>query len=261
MLCNLDNIKCALQQFKKEPPFDHCVVDNFFEPDVARMLEKDFPSYDSENWYVYKNPIEDKKALNDWNLFPALTYQAFNELLSSEFIALLSDAINLPLYQDPGLHGGGWHIHGVGGNLNPHFDYSIHPKICLQRKINIIIYLSSELEESHGGYLGLWGHDASLNAPGLLVKEIQPKFNRAVIFDTTQHSWHGISRPLVQPEGIYRKSLAVYYLTDPQIDVDRRQKALFAPREDQKDSEQIKELIRKRADANESVSVYKNIDQ
>lgn len=260
MLCNVENIKRALQTFKGAPPFDHCVVDDFFEPEVAKLLEADFPCYESKDWFIYKNPIEDKKALNDWNLFPSLTYQAFNELLSSEFIALISEVIDLPLYQDPGLHGGGWHMHGIGGNLNPHFDYSIHPKIFLQRKINVIIYLSSELEEWHGGHLGLWSHNSSLNAPDLLVKEIRPKFNRAIIFDTTQHSWHGISRPLVQPQGVYRKSLAVYYLTDPQGDVDRRQKALFAPREEQKGNKLIDELIRKRADSNEYVSVYKNSD-
>jgi len=84
-------------------------------------------------------------------------------------------------YIDHGLHGGGWHIHGHGGNLNPHLDYSIHPKMKLMRKLNIIIYMSKELDDTHGGHLGLWDHDLTRNGPGKLVKEIQPKFNRAVI--------------------------------------------------------------------------------
>jgi hypothetical protein len=257
MLCNIENIRRALDTFKGASPFDHCIVDDFFKSEVADALELDFPGYETQDWFVYKNSIEDKKALNNWNLFPDLTYKAFSELVSSEFIDILSGKLNFPLYQDPGLHGGGWHIHGVGGNLNPHYDYSIHPKIGLQRKINIIIYLSSNLEEKHGGHLGLWNHDTAQNAPGVLVKEIQPKFNRAVIFDTTQHSWHGMCRPLTQPEGIYRKSLAVYYLTEPPEGADRRQRALFAPRDDQKGCKSVEELILTRADNQKYMSVYR----
>jgi hypothetical protein len=165
--------------------------------------------------------------------------------------------VGVPLYPDPGLHGGGWHIHGSGGNLNPHFDYSIHPKVGLQRKLNIIIYLSSDLQDSHGGYLGLWSHDLEANQPKELVKSIQPKFNRAVIFDTTQNSWHGLSKPLIQPNGIYRKSLAVYYLTDPPPNVDKRERALFAPRDEQKGNKYVEELIQRRADTLNFSSAYR----
>jgi len=196
--------------------------------------------------------------LNDWNLFPSLTYKLFRELISEDFIRLLSGKIGVPLFQDPGLHGGGWHIHGAGGNLNPHLDYSIHPKIRLQRKINIIIYISSMIAEEHGGHLGLWSHNQKDNQPSKLIKSIQPKFNRAVIFDTTQNSWHGMCEPLVLPEGIYRKSLAIYYLTTPPSGSDTRERALFAPREDQKQDEAVKSLIQKRADAIKFADAYRD---
>lgn len=257
MYYNLDNLKSALKLFKGNTPFDHCVVDNFLKEDIAKMLEAEFLSYEDPKWFYYKNAIEDKKALNDWNAFPALTYRVFRELISEDFMSILSHAVGVPLYQDPGLHGGGWHIHGTGGNLNPHYDYSIHPKVGLQRKVNIIIYMSSDLEEQHGGHLGLWAHDASNNAPQELAKVVQPKFNRAVIFDTTQNSWHGMCKPLVQPEGIYRKSLAIYYLTDPPADADQRERALFAVREEQKGDQSVEELIRKRADSKEFATVYR----
>ena len=247
----------SLKSFKGNLPFDHCIIDDFLNYDVARQLESEFLLYEDPKWFCYKNSIEDKKALNDWNSFPSLTYKVFRELVSEEFISVLSRAIGTPLYQDPGLHGGGWHIHGPGGNLNPHFDYSIHPKVGLQRKINIIIYISADLEEAHGGHLGLWSHNKKENAPGDLVKIVQPKFNRAVIFDTTQNSWHGMCRPLTQPEGIYRKSLAVYYLTNPPVDADRRERALFAAREEQKGDQSVEDLIRKRADSRDFSSVYR----
>lgn len=254
---NYKNITNALDSFKGNLPFDHCIIDGFFDNRLAAQLESQYLSYDDAKWFYYKNPIEDKKALNDWNAFPPETYKVFRELISPKFVEYLSSAIGVTLYPDPGLHGGGWHIHSAGGNLNPHLDYSIHPKVGLQRKLNIIIYLSSELEEKHGGHLGLWSHDAQNNEPSKLIKEVQPKFNRAVLFDTTQNSWHGMSRPLVQPENIYRKSLAVYYLTDPPPGADLRERALFAPRESQREDESISEIIRLRSDSSNYAKAYR----
>ena len=80
-----------------------------------------------------------------------------------------------------------------------------------------------------------------------MAKKIDCKFNRAVIFDTTQNSWHGFAEELKCPNGIYRKSIAMYYLTDPPEDVDTRYRALFAPSEDQKDNIEIQEFIKNRA--------------
>jgi Rps23 Pro-64 3,4-dihydroxylase Tpa1-like proline 4-hydroxylase len=257
MFFNKDALFKALTNFKNNQPFDHCVVEDFLDLDLAQAMEKEFLDYEDPKWFYYKNAIEDKKALNDWNVFPALTYKVFRELMSDDFLQTLSQGIGVPLYQDPGLHGGGWHIHGRGGNLNPHCDYSIHPKIRLQRKINIIIYVSSDLKDEHGGHLGLWAHDPNNNKPGELLKVIQPKFNRAVIFDTTQNSWHGMCSPLTQPEGIYRKSLAIYYLTDPPENVNPREKALYAPRDDQKGDKDVDELIKMRSNSVDYAQAYR----
>lgn len=246
-LINSRKVITALKEFKGQIPFDHCVIDDFFAPEVAKKLEDEFISYDDPRWFYYKNSLEDKKALNDWNAYPGLTYRAFNELVSVEFTNLLSKELNTPYFADVGLHGGGWHIHATGGNLNPHLDYSIHPKLGLERKLNIIIYLSSSLLNEHGGDLGLWEQDEITKRPGELKKIVQPIFNRAVLFDTTQNSWHGLCKPLTQPNGIYRKSLAVYYLTIPSDKADPRKKALFAPRANQINDVELNEFILKRA--------------
>jgi Rps23 Pro-64 3,4-dihydroxylase Tpa1-like proline 4-hydroxylase len=254
---NISHLKKSILNFSDATPFSHCVIDNFLNTKTAEDLENEFPEYTDPSLFSYKNSIEDKKVLNDWNKFPPTTYKIFSELMSDEFVTIISELLGCKIYVDHGLHGGGWHMHGPGGNLNPHLDYNIHPKLGLLRKINIIIYLSSSLEESHGGHLGLWEHSSVENCPGQLVSEILPKFNRAVMFDTTQNSWHGISQPLTQPEGIYRKSLAIYYLTDPSPTTDSRERALFAPRENQKNNPEIAELIKLRADKASYYKAYK----
>ena len=253
-LINFNNVKSAFASYAGAKPFDHVVIDDFFNPGIAERLESEFPDYNDSQWFVYRNAIEDKKAQPNWNLFPAFTYQTFRYLNSDEFVNKMEDLTGLSLYPDPGLHGAGWHIHSTGGKLNPHLDYNIHPKLGLQRVLNIIMYMTPEFDEAWGGHFGLW--NSSQGQPDQLLKEVAPKFNRAIIFNTTQNSWHGLSRPLAQPQGIYRKSLAIYYLTDPPINTDPRGRALFAPTENQKNDSEVLEIIRLRSDLHTSKDVY-----
>lgn len=257
MFINEEKFILALQEFAKEGPFDHCVIDDFFEAGLAKKLEKDFPDYNSSLWQNYNNAIEVKKLNNIWNYFPKSTYQALSFLNSDKFVSILEATIfkKNKLYSDMGLNGGGWHIHKSGGKLNTHLDYSIHPKLGLQRKFNIIIYLNSSWKDNWGGSLGLWGND-SPKKPGALVKSIKPKFNRAIIFDTTQNSWHGLPEPINCPEDQFRKSLAVYYLCDPPKKISKRGKALFAPSEAQINDKEVLELIKKRSSVKHANKVY-----
>jgi len=256
-LLNTDSLDVCFEHFHGELPFDHCIIDNFIVEPVISDLELEFLSYESDRWFRYENVLENKKALNDWNVFPSLTYRTLSTLCSTAFVTKLSTLCGVPLIADNGLHGGGWHVHGPNGNLNPHLDYSIHPKLGLLRKLNLIIYVSRHLKEEHGGHLGLWEHDQDNNCPGKLVKEIAPLYNRAVLFDTTQNSWHGMSRPLTPPPGVLRKSLALYFLCKPPTGAECRGRALFAARYEQRGDKSVADLIKQRSDVNGSLTCYR----
>ena len=238
-------------------PYFHMEIDNILPATLARNLSDEFLPYDDERWFCYKNKIEDKKLLSDWRQFPKETYQLFSFLNSPIMLESLSNLVGVQLYPDHGLHGGGWHIHASGGKLNPHLDYSMHPNLGLQRKLNLIIYLCDEWEDNYGGDFGLWDSKSDGSA-GKLNKEISMGFNKAVLFDTTQNSWHGMSKPVSCPSGNYRKSIAIYYLTEPVGDVDTRSRALFTPTEEQMGDTEIEELIAKRSDIKTSKEVYLN---
>lgn len=257
-LINIDSVKSALPKFGKDGPIDHVIIDNFFRDDVAINLEKEFPDFSSNTWHNYQNPLEIKKTCNSWNAFPPLTYTVFSLLNSSSFLSMLETHITADggLFSDNGLNGGGWHIHCTGGKLNTHLDYSIHPKLNLQRKLNIIIYMNSEWKSEWGGSLGLWGNESS-EFPGDLKKEIEPVFNRAILFDTTQNSWHGLPNPLTCPPDQFRKSLAAYFLCAPPTEVDQRGKALFAPTSEQKGQKEVLDLIKIRSDVNTAAKAYR----
>ena len=120
------------------------------------------------------------------------------------------------------------------------------PKLPYQRKINLIIYLQEDWKDEWGGHLGIYEHDKEKNAPGKLVKEIMQNLIERY-FDTTMNSWHGLCKEVTTPEGVCRKSMAIYYLTTPPENVDVRSKALFAPTKEQESDQDILELIKQRA--------------
>jgi len=256
---NWDSVESQIDNFGNKPPFDYVVIDDFFKKEFAETLSNEFPSYDSETWHGYDNPIEVKKVCNNWNLFPKNTYSTFSYFNSEEWLKYLSLKLTdgKSLFADSGLNGGGWHIHKRGGKLNTHLDYSLHPKLGLQRKLNIIIYMNPNWKEEWGGALGLWGNE-SIEKPGDLVVSVWNKFNRAVIFDTTQNSWHGLPEPLVCPASEARQSLAAYFLCEAPEGIDARGKALFAPTKEQEKDAEILELIKKRSSIESAASVYNN---
>ena len=56
--------------YSQGKPFNHCIVDNFFEQSIALRLSEEFPNYhDDKVWAIYDNPIENKRLTPNWNLF------------------------------------------------------------------------------------------------------------------------------------------------------------------------------------------------
>lgn len=233
--------------FDRSPPFDHIVIDDFISKELGEKLSQEFPKYESESWYAYNNPLEKKKTIREWGQFPSTTYQFFMYLCSPEFTQQLRVLTEVDdLVPDMGLHGAGWHISETGCHLNIHQDYSLHPLAGLQRKYNLILYLTPEWQAEWGGGLELWSHDESNDQPLKCEKVIENKFCRAVLFDTTQNSWHGFPEAITCPEGTYRKSIAMYYLTNPSRTARQHKRALYAPSESQKSDKSVIDLIKQR---------------
>lgn len=231
---------------KFDEPYTHYIIDDFIQEDIALKLSEEFMPYESKEWFVYDNPLEIKKSCNNWYNFPKETYNFFQYLNSPAFLEKISKITGMLLIPDHGLHGAGWHIQGNGSRLNVHLDYSFHPKLHLERKINFIYYLTPKWKPEYGGNLELWSHDEKTKQPKELIKTIENKFNRVVIFDTSQNSWHGFSQPINCPDNVYRKSIAMYYLTECTMIKDFRQRAFYAPTKEQQNDTEVLKLIQDR---------------
>lgn len=246
------------KNYLSSKPFNHIIIDNFWKAKVAHKLSQEINSFKLKNVNAkYSNAIEKKFACNHFDHFDKNLYEAFSYLCSKEFVELISKITGIKkIYPDIGLHGGGLHIHPNKGKLNIHKDYSIHPKLNLERRLNLIVYMTKGWKPKWGGELQLWSHDKKKNKPLRLEKSITNKFNRAVLFDTTQNSWHGLPDELKMPKGIMRQSLAIYYLSDPRKKTDKRKKALFSPTKEQEGNKNVLKLIRLRSSEKKAKLFY-----
>ena len=56
------DVPALAARFQGAAPFPHVVIDDFFAPDLAARLLRDFPAPKAELWHVYDNPLEQKLA-------------------------------------------------------------------------------------------------------------------------------------------------------------------------------------------------------
>ena len=226
--------------FQDAEPFPHVVIDDFFSAEVADRIEKRFPvpfgtrsEWLQQGWHIYDNPIEGKLACDNVERMGNHDHvfaDMWKMLQSDHLLELMSQITRIKdLEQDPHLHGAGLHLHPPGGRLEMHLDYSIHPISKKERRVNLIVYMNQDWKEEWGGHLALW--EGTLN--GLKegkVATIAPMFNRAVLFRTSDVSWHGMPDPVMCPEGNARKSVAIYFVSESRPDATPRYKAAFRPR-------------------------------
>jgi hypothetical protein len=117
------------------------------------------------------------------------------------------------LIADETLFGGGTHNNLGGQGLDVHIDFNIDERNMLHRRVNLLIYLNKEWEEAWGGAIEL--HSNPHNATVDETASFLPLFNRAVIFETNEHSWHGFRRIALpqDKQHLSRKSFSIYLYT------------------------------------------------
>ena len=142
-------------------------------------------------------------------------------------------------------------MHTRGGRLNPHQDYSIHPKLGLERRFSLLIYLTPSWQKNWNGELVLFEKNDTLKE----VKRITPLFNRMVLFKTTS-AWHGVPEPINCPPEICRNAIGLFYLTKPRENHLTNKKALYAAYGEQEGNKEIEQLIIKRSSDKTAKSVY-----
>ena len=197
--------------YQQGSPFPNITFENFFQEDYLNEILAEFPDLAQRNTIHYENAFEKKFAGRGEQDFGPKTREFMHFLNSEPFLQFLQKLTGIEevLISDPYYIGGGQHEIKRGGLLKIHVDFNKHPKLGLDRRLNVLIYLNKNWQESYGGHFELW--DETMNH---CVKKIPPTFNTLALFSTNHISYHGHPDPLNCPEEMSRKSLALYYYSN-----------------------------------------------
>ncbi|MFL5754141.1 MAG: 2OG-Fe(II) oxygenase [Bacteroidia bacterium] len=205
------NLEAIRSDFNSKKHFRYTVIENLLSGPAAEKIYESYPSIQDGLW-------DGTTYINQKNKFQKTEFEEgspmagiFRELNCPEFLLWLGQVTGIEeMLPDQDLFGGGLHQSINGAFLNVHVDYNIHPKTNYHRRLNVLIYMNKDWKDEYEGHLELWNITDDSQE---LLEKISPDFNRCVIFETNELSFHGHPKPLKTPPGINRKSIATYYYT------------------------------------------------
>lgn len=205
---NLDPL-AAFNNYQSAQPYPHAIFDDFFPSDVLRMVVEEFPSPQNwpESWGKRTDEYQKKFGSRGRDLIGPHTINLIDQLNSAPFLAFLNHLTGIKdLVADHELAGAGLHQIARDGYLAIHADFNkAHHR---DRRLNLLVYLNKDWQDEWGGHFEMWNADLTRR-----VQSVLPIFNRVVIFNTDETSYHGHPQPLRCPPERSRKSIALYYYT------------------------------------------------
>ena len=193
--------------YRSAEPFPHLIEDGLFNPAILDRVAGEFEAMDRGDWHHSQATHERKWSTEHPRHKGPFTSALIAQLNAGPFVSFLEELTGIGgLVPDPHLRGGGLHEIRPGGMLGVHADFNVHPRLRLYRRLNLLVYLNKDWQQEWGGALELWDRGGQR-----CVRAIQPVFNRAVLFDTSNFSYHGHPHPLACPPERSRKSVALYY--------------------------------------------------
>ena len=206
------NAKSLADHYQNALPFPHIVLTNFIKEDLLKKVSAEFPDLAKlKDTVVQYNSSKEIKLTSIGMQVLTPSALELNTYLQSDLMMNWLNGltgIKEPLISDPYLSGGGYHEIKNGGLLKIHADFNKHPKLDLDRRLNMLIYLNEDWQDERGGSLQLYDVDMEK-----ALQTVYPRFNTAVIFTTTSYTYHGNPDPLKCPDNRSRKSLAYYYFS------------------------------------------------
>ncbi|MCU0445569.1 MAG: 2OG-Fe(II) oxygenase [Microscillaceae bacterium] len=221
------------QDFQTAFPYKHLVMEDFLTLDFANTVHDNFPSIEKLNKHY--NGLNERKSegSNFSDFHPALS-ELRQLIMSKEFANWMAEVTGITeIFVTDDKLGTGLHQGSNGSFLDIHIDFNIHAEKNVHRRLNMLIYMNKDWQPEYGGDLEMW--DAKMTK---CEKKVAPMFNRAVVFETNEISYHGYSKISV-PEGVTRKSFYSYFYTALREDASKYHDTVFRPKPEDSVSKKI----------------------
>jgi len=182
----------------------YCCIDNFLPEDVVNIISNKFPSYKSMRFL--NSHREQKYTSKQFSQFDPIISEVAFSLQHPEVIKIIEKITGIKNQMgDPSFYAGGVSAMLYDNFLNPHLDNSHNYNLDAYRTLNLLFYITPDWKYEDGGHLELWDTRVKKN------KVIESKFNRLVLMETNQISWHSVCK--VKKKGLARNCISNYYFS------------------------------------------------
>lgn len=217
-------------------PYDIWVIDNFLSEKTVKRVEQSWLQIDETKWHRGYDTVNGRenllekgmRAISDVSKMPIYLKKLMYFFHSDYFTDYVSELTGIKnLVSDETMRWSGLRIMEPNSFQLIHSDARKHPYNILTKELTCLYYLNPDYDKlENEGCLEIW--DDSMSN---ITHEIEPLYNRLVIFVNSETSYHGV--PSVKKE---RKAITFSVMSTNSSS--ERSKALFVARPE--DSEDIK---------------------
>ncbi len=181
-------------------------IDNLLPENIALEISNNFPAL---------NKLTHNKTIRE-NKFIGVKFDSYHPTIKDLLFAFQEDKI-IQLVQeitkikslegDKTFYAAGISAMPKKSFLNPHLDNSHNADRSKYRVLNLLYYCEPDWQESNGGNLEIWPNKIKDNQQITIVS----KFNRLVVMETNDQSWHSVSPIKIDKT---RKCFSNYYFSN-----------------------------------------------
>lgn len=178
----------AAADFRLQGCVPSFILEDVLPAEHARVIYQAFPPLDR---LVLKHTLGQLKYVGyQMDAYDPLLTEIVYAFQDPRIVRAIGDITGLTgLLPDDKLYAGGISLMTQGQYLNPHLDNSHDIERNNYRVLNLLYYAAPEWPDGGGGHLELWDR-----GPGKPQRTIHSRFNRLVVMQTDERSWHSVSK-------------------------------------------------------------------
>jgi Rps23 Pro-64 3,4-dihydroxylase Tpa1-like proline 4-hydroxylase len=181
-------------------------IDDLLPEMLINEISEKFPQ---ETNFSFKKNIRERKyvsaQMNEHHQLIEEVLFAFQEENVVSIVAKICEISSIK--GDSNLYAGGISMMKYQNYLRPHLDNSHDKNRNLWRVLNLLFYVTPNWKIEDGGTLELW--ENGLDADPIRISSV---FNRLIVMQTDETSWHSVSE--VKTTKKVRKCISNYYFSD-----------------------------------------------